>query len=67
MIELNSWADYIAETLNLQCSDYKIRLIDFLEDNNWFGIEPVWKDNNLYIHTTDADKVFPKIKVYFAN
>lgn len=67
MIELNSWADYIAETLNLQCSDYKIRLIDFLEDNNWFGIEPVWKENKLYIHTTDADKVFPKIKVYFAN
>lgn len=42
MIELNFWADYIAETLNLQCSDYKIRLIDFLEDNNWFGIEPVY-------------------------
>lgn len=55
MIELNIWADFIADKLELPYPDYKIRLTDFLEDNDWFGIETIWKDGALYIHKTDAD------------
>ena len=65
MIELNIWADFIADKLELPYPDYKIRLTDFLEDNDWFGIETIWKDGALYIHKTDADMIFPKIETYF--
>ena len=57
MIELNIWADFIADKLELPYPDYKIRLTDFLEDNDWFGIETIWKDGALYIHKTDADMI----------
>lgn len=65
MIELNIWADFIAEKLKLPNPDYKIRLTDFLEDNDWFGMEPIWKNDVLYIHKADADRIFPCIERYF--
>lgn len=65
MIELNIWADFIADKLELPYPDYKIRLTDFLEDNDWFGIEPVWEDGALYVRKADADMIFPRIETYF--
>lgn len=67
MIELNIWADFIAETLELTFSDYKSKLVDFLEDNNWFGIEPVWENDALHIKKNDADMIYPRIESYFTN
>lgn len=67
MIELNIWADFIAEKLELQYPDYKIMLTDFLEDNDWFGIEPIWENDALYIRKTDADMIFPKVQTFFKN
>lgn len=65
MIELNIWADFIAEKLKLPYTDYKIRLVDFLEDNDWLGIEPVWENGALLIRKSDADMIFPRIETYF--
>lgn len=65
MIELNIWADFIADKLDLPYPDYKIRLTDLLEDNDWFGIEPVWENDALYIHKTDADVIYPRIETFF--
>lgn len=48
-------------------SDYKNRLADFLEDNNWFGIEPVWEHDALYIRKSDADMIYPRVVMYFSN
>ena len=67
MIELNTWADFIADTLELTISDYKSKLVDFLEDNNWFGIEPVWENDALHIRKLDADMIYPRIESYFVN
>lgn len=67
MIELNAWADFIAERLEITESDYKNRLADFLEDNNWFGIEPVWEDDALYIRKSDADMIYPRVVTYYTN
>lgn len=67
MIELNAWADFIAESLDIIETDYKKRLADFLEDNNWFGIEPVWENETLYIRKSDADMIYPRVVTYFTN
>lgn len=67
MIELNAWADFIAERLEISESDYKNKLADFLEDNNWFGIEPVWENDALYIRKSDADMIYPRVVTYFTN
>lgn len=67
MIELNTWANFIAESLEIVGSDYKNKLVDFLEDNNWFDIEPIWKNDVLYIHKSDADMIYPRIVTYFTN
>jgi len=67
MIELNTWANFIADTLELTISDYKSKLVDFLEDNNWFGIEPVWENDALHIRKIDADMIYPRIESYFSN
>lgn len=67
MIELNTWAEYIADVMNLSEQDYKTKLIDFLEDNDWFGIEPEWKDGNLYIKKDIAERILPNIEKYFLN
>lgn len=67
MIELNEWARYIAEKLNLAALDYKSRLADFLEDNNWFDIETIWENDALYIRKNDADMIYPRVEMYFKN
>lgn len=67
MIELNTWADFIAEKLEVTLVNYKNKLADFLEDNNWFGIEPVWENETLYIRKSDADMIYPRVVTYFTN
>ena len=53
MIELRAFAKEINNRFNIGSEYFNECFVRFLVDNEWFGIEPTWVEEELYVNPTD--------------
>ena len=65
MIELRAFAKEINNRFNIGSEYFNECFVRFLVDNEWFGIEPTWVEEELYVNPTDFAPIMPMIEEYF--
>ena len=67
MIDILQYMDNLAEELNISDKTYRSDFADFLQDNDWFGISPVWQEKKLYITESDIMILYSPAKRFLQN
>lgn len=65
MIDFREYAKQLEAQLNTDLDNFNEVFVQFLTDNEWFGIEPVWQDDVLLINTDDFTPYVERIRLFF--
>lgn len=65
MIDFKEYAKQLEAKLNTDLNNFNEVLVQFLADNEWFGIEPVWQDDILLVDTDDFTPYMERIRLFF--
>ena len=64
-MDFKEYARQLEVQLNTNLDNFNEVFVQFLADNEWFGIEPVWQDNILLIDTDDFTPYMERIRLFF--
>lgn len=65
VIEFKEFAVEVRKMYQIPKENYFDELAAFFADNDWFGINPEWKDGKMYIDSDAFADVLPAIKQHF--
>ena len=65
VIEFKEFAVEVRKMYQIPKENYFDELAAFFADNDWFGINPEWKDGKMYIDSDAFADVLPVIKQHF--
>ena len=65
MIDFKEYAKQLEVQLNTDLDNFNEVFVQFLADNEWFGVEPVWKDDILWVDTKDFAPYIERIRLFF--
>lgn len=65
VIEFKEFAVEVRKMYQIPKENYFDELAAFFADNDWFGINPEWKDGKMYIDSDAFADVLPSIKQHF--
>lgn len=65
MIDFKEYAKQLEAKLNIDLNNFNEVFVQFLVDNEWFGIEPVWQDDILLVDTDDFTPYMERIRLFF--
>lgn len=65
VIEFKKFAVEVRKMYQIPKENYFDELAAFFADNDWFGINPEWKDGKMYIDSDAFADVLPAIKQHF--
>lgn len=65
MIDFKDYAKQLETQLDIGLDNFNEVFVQFLADNEWFGIKPVWRDNILMIDTDDFSPYIERIRLFF--
>lgn len=65
MVDFRDYANRIKEMYQITSDTFYDDFIRFLVDNEWFQINPAWKDGKLMINPEDFQPHLPAIEKYF--
>lgn len=64
-MDFKEYARQLEVQLNTGLDNFNEVFVQFLADNEWFGIEPVWKDDILWVDTKDFAPYIERIRLFF--
>lgn len=67
MIDLKDYAKQLEVQQDSGIDNFNEVFVQFLVDNEWFGIEPVWQDDILMVNTDVFTPYIERIKLFFDN
>lgn len=65
VIEFKEFAVEVRKMYQIPKENYFDELAAFFADNDWFGINPEWKDKNMYVNPAEFADIMPAIKRHF--
>ncbi|MDW7668863.1 MAG: hypothetical protein SCJ93_08570 [Bacillota bacterium] len=67
MIDFKEYVAYLEEKFDIDIENFNSVFMKFLVDNEWFGIEPTWKDDVLMIEPRDFEPYNRRINDFIDN
>lgn len=64
-MDFKEYARQLEVHLNTGLDNFNEVFVEFLADNEWFGIEPVWQNDILLINTDDFVPYMERIRLFF--
>ena len=65
VIEFKEFAVEVRKMYQIPKENYFDELAAFFADNDWSGINPEWKDKNMYVNPAEFADIMPAIKRHF--
>lgn len=65
MIDFKEYVKQLEAQLKTELDNFNEVFVQFLTDNEWFGIEPVWQDDILLLDTDDFTPYMEWIRLFF--